>query len=104
MGAELSEDSASGRLILTRCSAVLLKLDSAERGGGAESKKSKKAGRKVKLNRKKIWECLIEDTLKSAVYIRLSSKMVAEHKLEADMRLRAEIQFRLSRTSMIGRK
>ena len=100
----MSEDSAAGRLILTRCSSVLLKLDSANTSGGSESKKSKKAGRKVKLNRKKIWECLIEDTLKSVVYIRLSSKMVAENKLEADMRLRAEIQFRLSRTSMLGRE
>ena len=98
LGAELSEDCAAGRLILSRCSSLLLRFELAT---STESKKYKK-GRKVKLNRKKIWECLIEDTLKSVVYIRLSSKMVEENKLTPDMKLKAEVQFKLSRMSMIG--
>ena len=98
LGAELSEDCAAGRLILSRCSSLLLRFEPAT---STESKKYKK-GRKVKLNRKKIWECLIEDTLKSVVYIRLSSKMVEENKLTPDMKLKAEVQFKLSRMSMIG--
>ena len=54
----------------------------------------------MKLNRKKIWECLIEDTAKSVIYVRLSSAMVKENKLSPDMKIKAEIQFRLSRLSM----
>jgi len=94
LSAELSEDSAAGRLILTKCSSILLKFKVAT----TESKK-----KKIKFKRyrnKKIYECLIEDTLKSAVYIRLSSKMVEENKLSPDMKLRAYIQFRLNRNSM----
>ena len=99
LGSELSEDSEAGRLILTKCSSILLKFDVAITN---ESKKKKKE-KKVKLNRKKIWECLIEDTLKSVLYIRLSSKMVAETKLTPDMKLQAQVQFRLSRISMLGK-
>merc|ERR1719228_2623183 len=95
LNSELSEDSQAGRLILTKCTSILLKFDT----GISESKKKKKE-KKVKLNRKKIWECLIEDTAKSVIYVRLSSAMVKENKLSPDMKIKAEIQFRLSRLSM----
>ena len=96
LSAELSEDSAAGRLILTKCSSILLKFKVAT----TESKKKKLKYKRYR--NKKIYECLIEDTLKSAVYIRLSSRMVEENKLSPDMKLRAYIQFRLNRNSMTG--
>jgi len=96
LNSELSEDSQAGRLILTKCSSILLKFDT----GISESKKKKKE-KKVKLNRKKIWECLIEDTAKSVIYVRLSSTMVKENKLTPDMKIKAEVQFKLSRVSLV---
>jgi len=97
LGAELSEDSPAGRLILTRCNSILLKFNTFTL---RESKKKKKEN-KVKFNKKKrIWECLIEDTLKTVLYIRLSSKMVEENNLTPDVKLKAEVQFKLSRLSL----
>jgi len=96
LNSELSEDSQAGRLILTKCSSILLKFDT----GISESKKKKKE-KKVKLNRKKIWECLIEDTAKAVIYVRLSSSMVKENKLTPDMKIKAEVQFKLSRVSLV---
>eukprot|EP00090_Calanus_glacialis_P043171 TRINITY_DN7638_c0_g1_i1.p1 TRINITY_DN7638_c0_g1~~TRINITY_DN7638_c0_g1_i1.p1 ORF type:complete len:1395 (-),score=231.54 TRINITY_DN7638_c0_g1_i1:680-4864(-) len=96
LNSELSEDSQAGRLILTKCSSILLKFDT----GISESKKKKKE-KKVKLNRKKIWECLIEDTAKAVIYVRLSTAMVKENKLTPDMKIKAEVQFKLSRISLV---
>ena len=95
LNSELSEDSQAGRLILTKCTSLLMRFGAPEQ---AASKKKKE--KKVKLNRKKIWECLIEDTAKSVIYVRLPSSMVKENKLSPDMKIKAEIQFRLSRLSM----
>ena len=97
LNSELSEDSQAGRLILTKCSSIFLKFDT----GSIDPKTGKKKKeKKVKLNRKKIWECLIEDTAKSVIYVRLSCAMVKENKLTPDMKVKAEVQFKLSRTSM----
>jgi len=96
LNSELSEDSQAGRLILTKCSSILLKFDT----GSSDTKKKKKE-KKVKLNRKKIWECLIEDTAKSVLYVRLSTAMVKENKLTPDMKIKAEVQFKLSRISLV---
>ena len=102
LSSELSEDSKAGRLILTKCSVVLVKFEV----GITESKKGKKSKiikeKKIKLNKKKIWECLLEDTTKNVIYIRLPSKMVTENKLTSDMKTKAEVQFKLSRVSMTG--
>ena len=97
LNSELSEDSQAGRLILTKCTSLLMRFGAASSEQAASKKKKEK---KVKLNRKKIWECLIEDTAKSVIYVRLSSAMVKENKLSPDMKIKAEIQFRLSRLSM----
>ena len=85
---------------MTRCNSILLKFNTFTL---RESKKKKKEN-KVKFNKKKrIWECLIEDTLKSVLYIRLSSKMVEENNLTPDVKLKAEVQFKLSRLSLTGK-
>ena len=97
LNSELSEDSQAGRLILTKCTSLLMRFGAASSEQAASKKKKEK---KVKLNRKKIWECIIEDTAKSVIYVRLSSAMVKENKLSPDMKIKAEIQFRLSRLSM----
>ena len=60
--------------------------------------------KKIKLNKEKIWECLLEDTTKNVIYIRLPFKMVTENKLTSDMKTKAEVQFKLSRVSMTGGK
>lgn len=99
LSSELSEDSQAGRLILTKCQAILVRFGPPAGAEGGASKRKKE--KKVKLNRKKIWECLIEDTAKSVVYVRLSSAMVKENKLTPDMRIKAEVQFKLSRLSMV---
>ena len=96
LNSELSEDSQAGRLILTKCNSIFLKFDT----GLVDPKQKKKKEKKVKLNRKKTWECLIEDTGKSVIYIRLSGAMVKENKLTPDMKIKAEVQFKLSRTVM----
>ena len=74
--------------------------------GITESKKGKKSKvikeKRIKLNKKKIWECLLEDTTKNVIYIRLPSKMVSENKLTSDMKIKAEVQFKLSRVAMSG--
>ena len=89
-------------MILTKCSVVLVRFEV----GITESKKGKKSKiikeKRVKLNKKKIWECLLEDTTKNVIYIRLPSKMVAENKLTTDMKTKAEVQFKLSRVSIAG--
>ena len=103
LSSELSEDSKAGRLILTKCSEVMVRFEV----GITESKKGKKSKvikeKKIKLNKKKIWECLLEDTTKNVIYIRLPSKMVSENKLTSDMKIKAEVQFKLSRVAMTGR-
>ena len=102
LNSELSEDSKAGRLILTKCSEVMVRFEV----GITESKKGKKSKvikeKKIKLNKKKIWECLLEDTTKNVIYIRLPSKMVSENKLTSDMKIKAEVQFKLSRVAMTG--
>ena len=99
LSSELSEDSQAGRLILTKCQAILLRFGPPAAAEGAAAKRKKE--KKVKLNRKKIWECLIEDTGKAVVYVRLSSAMVKENKLTPDMRVKAEVQFKLSRQALV---
>ena len=103
LSSELSEDSKAGRLILTKCSEVMVRFEV----GITETKKGKKSKvikeKKIKLNKKKIWECLLEDTTKNVIYIRLPSKMVSENKLTSDMKIKAEVQFKLSRVAMTGR-
>merc|ERR1719376_56596 len=56
LNSELSEDSQAGRLILTKCTSLLMRFgaaasDNQQAAGGASSKKKKE--KKVKLNRKK---------------------------------------------------
>merc|ERR1719397_1206665 len=77
LNSELSEDSQAGRLILTKCTSLLMRFGAATSEQHNASKKKKE--KKVKLNRKKIWECLIEDTAKSVIYVRLSSAMVKKN-------------------------
>ena len=90
-------------MILTKCSEVMVRFEV----GITESKKGKKSKvikeKKIKLNKKKIWECLLEDTTKNVIYIRLPGKMVSENKLTSDMKIKAEVQFKLSRVAMTGR-
>lgn len=100
LGAELSEDTAAGKLILTRSTSVYLKL--IMRIANSDPERRKKKDQKVKLNKKKVWECFIEDYQKRSLYIRLSGKMVELNKLTDEMRLEAELQFKLSRISTVG--
>ncbi|KFM82919.1 putative helicase with zinc finger, partial [Stegodyphus mimosarum] len=76
----LSEDSASGRLVLTNCSTVLL---APVKTKGEEQRK--------------VYEAVIEDKGKTAIYIRLSKRCCEELKLEPDREILVEVQFQLNR-------
>ncbi|XP_015917360.2 probable helicase with zinc finger domain isoform X2 [Parasteatoda tepidariorum] len=76
----LSEDSASGRLILSNCSTVLL---ASVKTKGEEQRK--------------VYEAVIEDKGKTVIYMRLSKKCCEELKLGPDREFLAEVQFQLNR-------
>ncbi|XP_054723440.1 probable helicase with zinc finger domain, partial [Uloborus diversus] len=76
----LSEDSSSGRLVLTNCNTVLL---APVKTKGEEQRK--------------VYEAVIEDKGKTAIYIRLSKRCCEELKLKADREFTAEVQFQLNR-------
>lgn len=77
---ELSEDTRGGRLILNSCSTVLL----------APVKDDNKATNVV-------YECLIAEKGRGAIYLTIPKRCVDELKLEADKEVKVEIQFQLNR-------
>jgi len=102
LNSQLSDDSKAGKLILTKCSSILLKnhIEPAV----PEKKKGKKKPekkRKSLTSNTKIWECLIEDTAKSVIYVRLPAALVLDMNLQTDMRVKAEVQFKLSRVALV---
>ncbi|KAG8184133.1 hypothetical protein JTE90_008914 [Oedothorax gibbosus] len=76
----LSEDSASGRLVLTNCNTVLLAPVST----------------KGEVHRK-VYEAVIEDKGKTVIYIRLSKPCCEELNIQPDQEFQAEVQFQLNR-------
>jgi len=96
LNSELADDSKAGRLILTKCTSVLLKLKM--------KKKNKKTDAKQKQSQiadnKKVWECLIEDSAKSVIYVRLPTALVTELELKKDVRLKGDVQFKLNRLAL----
>ena len=88
LGNVLSEDTPAGRLILTNCSTLLLKPKAKDDGGRA-------------------YVAQIEDTGKSALYLRLSSRLVSDHDLrdkmaqEDEVAFEVEVQFQLNRMPIV---
>ena len=80
LGKNLSEDTSAGRLILNNCLTVLLAPD-------VDQHRPKP----------KVYEALIEDKGKNAMYLRLSSETVSDLKLTQDTEFQAQIQFQLNR-------
>ncbi|GFX75481.1 probable helicase with zinc finger domain [Trichonephila clavipes] len=76
----LSEDSQSGRLVLTNCSTVLIAPISSKGEG-----------------HRKVYEAVIEDKGKTVIYIRLSKQCCEELNLKVDQGFVAEVQFQLNR-------
>ncbi|CAL1275056.1 unnamed protein product [Larinioides sclopetarius] len=76
----LSEDSQSGRLVLTNCSTVLIAPLSSK---GEEHRK--------------VYEAVIEDKGKTVIYIRMSKQCCEELGLKSDQEFVAEVQFQLNR-------
>ncbi|KAF8795213.1 putative helicase with zinc finger domain like protein [Argiope bruennichi] len=76
----LSEDSQSGRLVLTNCSTVLIAPLSSK---GDEHRK--------------VYEAVIEDKGKTVIYIRMSKQCCEELNLKSDQEFVAEVQFQLNR-------
>ncbi|GIY93821.1 probable helicase with zinc finger domain [Caerostris extrusa] len=76
----LSEDSQSGRLVLTNCNTVLI---------APLSSKGE--------NPRKVYEAIIEDKGKTVIYIRLSKQCCEDLKLKTDKEFVAEVQFQLNR-------
>jgi len=108
--ADLSEDTQAGRLILTKCNTVLvspsptkgkLKNPKAENGDyeliAQENLSNVEGGKNGK---QKVWECVIEDTGKSVLYIRLPASLVTAMNLITDTDLKTEVQFQLNRLPM----
>lgn len=81
---DISEDTSAGRLILNNCSSIFF---SPVPEDGIETDK------------RKVFEALIEDKGKNAIYLKLSMKTVNELKLKSDHEFSADIQFQLNRLS-----
>ena len=97
LGEELSEDTEPGKLILTMCSSVYLKLNKIVQKDGKREKEVKRKNLK-----KKVWECFVEDYSKRSLYLRIPWNMVDQNKLTDQMRINIELQFKLSRMSIVG--
>lgn len=76
---ELSSDTMGGRLILNNCNSALL---------------AKVNGDKADLT---VYEALIEEKSKDAIYFRFSKKCVEELNVKADDMVEVELQFQLNR-------
>lgn len=85
LGANLSEDTTAGRLILTSCSSLLL---------------AKSRGAKAKVEKRISYVADIEDTGKSTLYLRLSPTLIQDWSLKEDMDVEVEVQFQLNRLPM----
>jgi len=115
LDADLSEDTQAGRLILTKCNTVLLSPVLTK----GKSKVTSKTDQKIengdyelasqdnvtdldlgKNQKPKVWECVIEDTGKSVLYVRLPTSLVTAMNLISDTDLKTEVQFQLNRLPM----
>ena len=84
LGTNLSEDTPAGRLILTNCSMLLLEVVTKTKANAPKGKR-------------KAYVAAIEDSGKSELYLRLSSKLVEDYNLKDQKELRVEVQFQLNR-------
>ncbi len=89
----LSEDTTSGRLILTNCTSLLLKkAEKAKKTGSASSTETGNSEQSLP-----VYMCGIEDSGKATLYLRLSPTMVKDLNLTSDQELEVEVQFQLNR-------
>ena len=87
----LSEDTTSGRLILTNCSSLLLRKSGT---GSTDTGSATKNGNVVYVTG-------IEDSGKATLYLRLSSRLVQDFDLKRDKELEVEVQFQLNRLPLV---
>ncbi len=92
LGQNLSEDTPAGRLILTNCQMLMLSKP--------EAMSKKAEGKKKKASSKRVaYISAIEDTGKSTLYLRLSSRLVTDLCLDPSVNdeVELEVQFQLNR-------
>lgn len=82
LGKDVSEDTSAGRLILNNCTSVY--ISDADTGSSD-------------IDKRRVYEALIEDKGKSMIYLKLSAESVSDLKLTAGTDFLCDIQFQLNR-------
>lgn len=82
LGKDVSEDTSAGRLILNNCTTVYIASTTAP-----------------EIEKRKVYEALIEDKGKTMIYLKLSAQTVADLGMVAETDFEIDVQFQLNRLS-----